>query len=271
MRAGAVPVTEDRLGLERGVDVELLGDAEEQPARHPQLVADERRRQDADLELPLPHHHLGVGALDRPARRPCTPACGARRSRGPASCRRRRRSSTGPAARGTRPRANPAAGRTGRRCTPARSRTTARTLAYFSAASAHARRVLVGCGVMSVSSTSHMTSLLSPPRSGSGHDEHRLQHAVRVAALGLVRARPVEAPDRGLLAVRDDLGLAPEQRARLGPVDPDVLGLVAHELSCAPLLVSCCRPRHDALHRSGGRTQCRRTLFRRRIGYVNRR
>ena len=42
-------------------------------------------------------------------------------------------------------------------------------LAYFSAASAQARRVLVGCGDMSVSRTSHMTSLSSSPRSGSGH------------------------------------------------------------------------------------------------------
>ena len=65
---GAVPVTEHRLGLERGEHVEVLGDAEEQPACHPQLVADERRREDADLELPLPHHHLGVGALDAEAR-----------------------------------------------------------------------------------------------------------------------------------------------------------------------------------------------------------
>src|SRR5256885_2004148 len=39
---------------------------------------------------------------------------------------------------------------------------------YFSATAAHAARVLVGCGVMSVSSTSHMTSLLSPPCTGSG-------------------------------------------------------------------------------------------------------
>ena len=40
--------------------------------------------------------------------------------------------------------------------------------AYFSATSAHARRVLVGCGVMSVSRTSHITSLSFAPRSGSG-------------------------------------------------------------------------------------------------------
>ena len=49
---------------------------------------------------------------------------------------------------------------------------------------------------MSVSSTSASTSLLSPPRIGSGHDEHRPQHAVRRLARRLVGARAVEAPDR---------------------------------------------------------------------------
>ena len=40
--------------------------------------------------------------------------------------------------------------------------------AYFSATGRSCARVLVGCGDMSVSSTSHITSLLSPPRIGSG-------------------------------------------------------------------------------------------------------
>ena len=64
MCPSAIPVSEHRLGLQGGEDVEVLGDAEEQPARRPQLVTDERRREDPDLELPLAHHHLGVGALD---------------------------------------------------------------------------------------------------------------------------------------------------------------------------------------------------------------
>ena len=38
---------------------------------------------------------------------------------------------------------------------------------YFSTTSRRWARVLVGCGVKSVSSTSHMTSLSSGPRSGS--------------------------------------------------------------------------------------------------------
>ena len=97
--------------------------------------------------------------------------------------------------------------------------------------------MFVGCGDMSVSSTSHMHELvvLRPQRVGA--DEDRLQHAVGVVPLGLVGARAVEAPDRRLLAVLDDLGLAAEERGGLRPVDPDVLGLVAHEFSCVPLLL----------------------------------
>src|ERR1035441_7121835 len=41
--------------------------------------------------------------------------------------------------------------------------------AYFFAVSAHAARVFEGCGVMSVSSTSHITSLSLGPRNGSLH------------------------------------------------------------------------------------------------------
>src|SRR3990172_9549935 len=40
--------------------------------------------------------------------------------------------------------------------------------AYFFAVLTQAARVFEGCGFMSVSSTSLRTSLLSPPRSGSG-------------------------------------------------------------------------------------------------------
>jgi hypothetical protein len=40
--------------------------------------------------------------------------------------------------------------------------------AYFSAAATQAARVFVGCGVKSVSWTSHITRMLSLPRIGSG-------------------------------------------------------------------------------------------------------
>ena len=38
VRTGTVPVTLDRLRREMGGDVEVLGDAVEQPARHPELI-----------------------------------------------------------------------------------------------------------------------------------------------------------------------------------------------------------------------------------------
>ena len=52
--------------------------------------------------------------------------------------------------------------------------------------------------------------------------EHRLEHAVGVVARRLVGGGTVEAPDAGLLAVLDDLGLGPHQRHRFRAVDPDV-------------------------------------------------
>src|SRR4029079_17352407 len=61
-----------------------------------------------------------------------------------------------------------------------------------------------------------------------GERRDRLQHAVGVAARRLVGARTVEAPDRQVLAVLEDLGLRPEPRTGLRAVDPDVLRLVAH-------------------------------------------
>src|SRR5665213_3069304 len=65
------------------------------------------------------------------------------------------------------------------------------------------------------------------------------QDAVRVVAHGLIGARSVEAPDTGLLPVRDDPRLAPEERGRLGPVDPDVLSLIRHVHSSIARLFCC--------------------------------
>ena len=129
----------------------------------------------ADLELPLPHHHLGVGALDG------QPGLDAGRGvalddlAARASCRRRRRSSRGPGGPGSRRPASRGAGRRAGRCTPARCRTTARRRRTSRPTATQAARVLVGCGVRSVSSTSHMTSLSPGPRSGSGQTKTGLR------------------------------------------------------------------------------------------------
>ena len=62
--AGAVPVALHRLRVERRGNAVVLGDAVEQPARHPELVRDVEWCERADLELPLARHHLGVDARD---------------------------------------------------------------------------------------------------------------------------------------------------------------------------------------------------------------
>ena len=212
-------------------DAEVLGDAVEQVAGHPQLVADLERGERADLELPLAHHHLGVGAGDVEAGLACRPWCGPRRCRDRRSRRRRRRSSTDPAEPGKPPWGQPSGRPSLKNVYSCSMPNNGSWSAYFSATAAQAARVLVGCGVKSVSSTSHSTRMSSPPRIGSGHDEDRLQHAVGVVARRLVGGRTVEAPDARLLAVGDDLGLRPHQRRRLGAVDPDVLSPVANWVS----------------------------------------
>ena len=78
---------------------------------------------------------------------------------------------------------------------------------------AAAARVLVGCGVMSVSSTSHITSMSSPPRIGSGHDEHRAAARSRSLSPGAWLVLEPSKPQIGrLLAVGEDLGLRAQLR-----------------------------------------------------------
>ena len=80
----------------------------------------------------------------------------------------------------------------------------------------------------------HQDVVAAADRVGAGDD--RLEDAVGGVALGLVGAGAVEAPDRQLGAVGQDLGLGTELGGRLGAVDPDVLSLVSH--GC-PLLLGC--------------------------------
>ena len=61
---GAVPVALERLGVERDLDAPLLGDADEEVARHPEVVAHGDALAWADLELPLGGHDLGVDTRD---------------------------------------------------------------------------------------------------------------------------------------------------------------------------------------------------------------
>jgi hypothetical protein len=155
--------------------------------------------------------------------------CASRRCRGPRSRRRRRRSSTGPAGRGTRPGASRAGRPSWKKVYSCSMPNHGSWSAYFSATSTQAARVLVGCGVMSGSSTSHMTSLSSPPRMGSGH--------WRPGAARSPSSHPAPgwcsnrrsprwgAPPSAMILVFD------RRRRRLGAVDPDVLSPVAHASS----------------------------------------
>ena len=61
MASGAVPVLEE-LGREGDVDVEVLSNALEEIAGHPEVVANSNALNGANLVLPLTGSDLGIGA-----------------------------------------------------------------------------------------------------------------------------------------------------------------------------------------------------------------
>ena len=61
MAARAIPVVKE-LGSEGDVDVEVLSDALEDVAGHPEVVTDGNAFDGADLVLPLAGHDLSIGA-----------------------------------------------------------------------------------------------------------------------------------------------------------------------------------------------------------------
>ena len=64
VRTSTIPVTRERLGVERDLDTPLLGNADEEVTRHPEVVAHGDSLARPDLELPLGGHDLGVNAGD---------------------------------------------------------------------------------------------------------------------------------------------------------------------------------------------------------------
>jgi hypothetical protein len=80
--------------------------------------------------------------------------------------------------------------------------------------------------------------------------KHRLQNAVGLVARRLLGAGPIEAPDRRLFAVRDDLRLRTELLRRLGPVDPDVFGSVDAHYCSSPAVMGV-RVRSDCTGQAG--------------------
>lgn len=59
-----VPVSLERLGVERGLDSPLLSDPEQEESGHPEVVTHLDTLTRADLELPLGGHDLGVDTGD---------------------------------------------------------------------------------------------------------------------------------------------------------------------------------------------------------------
>ena len=80
------------------------------------------------------------------------------------------------------------------------------------AVAAHAARVFEACGVMSVFSTSHITSLSFGPRSGSFATKTGRSTQSEFAPVAWFVLDPSKPQMPGLLAVGDDLGLAAHER-----------------------------------------------------------
>ena len=227
---GAVPVALDRLGRDRRVDVEVLGDPVQQVAGHPHVIANLNGAHRADLKLPLAQHHLGIGARDGQA--------GGQAGIGV---------SLHDLATGDLDRTHPAVIRTlgGGVVVPGSWPPHRSALLEERVLLLHAEpRLLVGvalghldCGRPPVGRVrlhrvghqhlaQHQLVVAAPDRVGG--DEHRAEHAIAVGPLSLVGRGTVKAPHAHLGTIGEDLGLGTHQRHGLGAVDPDVLGAVGH-------------------------------------------
>ena len=207
MRARAVPVALDGLGVEAHVDVELLADALEQPAGDPHLVTDLDGAENAELELPLTHHHFGVRALDRDAG-----ADAGQRVRlddlAPGHLRSAHAAVVG-ALGGGEAHLGPAVGSLVLEERVLLLDAEHRLEAGVLLGRFERRRARVGDvrGHVRIQDLAHDEHVLGSAQ-GIGERRDRVQHAVREVTGGLVGARSIEAPHRWLLPVGHDLRLA---------------------------------------------------------------
>ena len=123
--------------------------------------------------------------------------------------------------------------------------------------------MLVTCGVMSGSSTSHMTRTLSPPRIGSGNENTGCSTQSELLPGAWFVLEPSKPQIGSSLPSSRILVLDRSTRRRLGAVDPDVLGLVAH----ARLLIVRRAPAHQRCagsptSRCGSRPACSAVISR---------
>ncbi len=102
------------------------------------------------------------------------------------------------------------------------------TAANFAAVAAQAARVFVGCGVMSeLQHLAHDEQVACRRAAGRGR-RRRAAGRSRTCRRSPGWCSSRRTPRSAAGAVGDDLGLGAQRRVRLGPVDPDVLGLVGH-------------------------------------------
>ena len=230
MHAGAVPVALHRLGLDRDLDAVILGQTEEEVAGDPQVVADGDGVGRADLEFPLAGHDFGVGAGDGKA---SLNAGGGvlfdevtavdLHGTDTAVVRALRSGET-------------AGGEAGR---PTRDRVEEGVLLLETEPGLLVAVLLHcldggGAGVGGVRRhvagqqrlAEHEDVVATADRVRALED--RLQDDVGIVAGGLVGAGAVVAPDPGLSAISEDLGLGADLTSRLGAVDPQIFSPVGH-------------------------------------------
>ena len=225
VRAGAVPVTADRLRVKRRAHAVVLPHPVEEPARDPQLVADRGCVQRTDLEFPLTRHDLGVDPGDLQS--------------GLKACVQMRLDYVAPehlvgadaAVIATLGRRKPDV-REAERPGAFEERVllldaepgveSLEPLRHLDVRAAHVRLVRLAVDEHDLAQNELVVTTADRVRA----NEHRLQHAVRLVARRLLRARTVECPDWWLLAVRHDLRLGADLLRRLGAVDPDVFGSI---------------------------------------------
>jgi hypothetical protein len=225
VRSGTVPVAAHGLGVQRRADAEVLADAVQEPAREPQLISDLRCVHRTDLELPLPGHDLGVDARDLETRLEAHVEVLLHHGTAEHLVR------TDPAVVATLRGREPLL----REAERARA-LEERVLLLDAEPRVEAAELLrhldvraAGVGRVGLAVDEHDLAedeLVVPATDRVRDDIHGLEDAVRLVARRLLGARSVEAPDRRLLAARDDLRLRAQLLRGLRAVDPDVLSAI---------------------------------------------
>ena len=229
VRARAVPVSADRLRIQRRADPERLSHAIQQPTREPQLIGDLRGAQRPDLEFPLTRHDLGVDARDLESG--FQTGIEVRLDDLTAEDLIRADAAVVPALRCREAAVGepewPRAAEERVFLLDAEPRVKGREAqSHIGVRTSHVRNMRLSGHEHDLAQDEEVITTADRIRAG----EHRLKDAVGAVTRRLLRARSVEAPDRRLLAGRHDLRLRTQLLRRRGAVDPDVFRSInAHE------------------------------------------